>query len=179
VIVNFLPDIPVRRLSTVCLSVFLFFSFGYADDIVDQVNNPAWTGGATNVAPANKVSQTFVPSLPWLTGVDVALKTGNPGRGGELVTMKILDAAGRELASSSLNIPEGFEGFKRFTFSGSGINVTVGQPLTIQLFDTGKIIFFWKYNNGNTYAAGQAYFYGSAFRDNDFLFQTFGKTNKY
>jgi hypothetical protein len=66
---------------------------------------------------------------------------------------------------------------RRFDLPGGGIGVTLGQPLTILLQDTGKIVFWWRYKNGSNYPPGQAYSYGSALRDNDFFFRTYG-TNK-
>src|SRR5271157_2496492 len=145
----------------------------------DQANAPAWTGGATNIAPANTVSQTFVPSLPCLMEVEAGLKTGNSGQGGDRVTLQILNSSGEVLSTASDNIPEGYEGFWRFRVRRSweapdGITITPSQPLTVRLQDTGKNVFWWKYNSGNTYPAGQAYFHGSPFQDNDFLFKTYG-----
>lgn len=143
-------------------------------ETLDQSNNPAWTGGAVNIAPANTVSQSFVPSLPVLTGVTVALKTGNKGKGGDQVTLKIFNAGGQQLASSTATLNEGFDAFWRFTLPGGGISVTPGQPLTMRLQDTGKSVFWWKYKGGNLYPAGKAMFHGSEFSDNDFYFMTYG-----
>lgn len=171
------PISVVQSIAKVIIGVALLTTVCYGQETLDQVNNPAWTGGATNIAPANKVSQIFVPSLPCLVGVEVALRTGNPGRGRDQVTLKILRAGGQELTSTSASIPEGFDGFWRFNLPGGGISVTPGQPITILLQDTGKIVFWWKYKNGNPYPAGPSYFYGSPFGDNDFFFKTYGKNN--
>src|SRR5271157_2901290 len=141
--------------------------------MMDQANAPAWTGAATNIAPGNKISQTFVPSLSCLIAVEAGLKTGNSGRGGDQVTAQILNQGGAVLASVSANVQEGYEGYWRFDLP-DGLSVTPGQPLTIRLQDTGKIVFWWKYVGGNPYPVGQAYFYGSPFQDNDFLFKTYG-----
>lgn len=159
----------------VLTGAFFMAPAAFGTETLDQSNNPAWTGGAVNIAPANSVSQTFVPSLPVLTSVEVELKTGNKGRGGDQVTLKILNSSGQQLASVTALINEGFEGFRKFTMPGNGINVTPGQPLTIRLQDTGKIVFWWKYKDGNTYAAGKAIFHGAPFNDNDFFFKTYGK----
>lgn len=143
-------------------------------ETLDQVNDPAWTGGALNILPPGKVSQSFVPSLPVLTAVEVALQTGNKGRGGDRITVKILNAEGQQLATSTATLNEGFDGYWRVTMPGGGIGVTPGKPLTIIVQDGGKNVFWWKYKNGNTYPAGQAMYYGAAFKDNDFLFKTYG-----
>lgn len=141
---------------------------------VDQENNPRWTGGAVNIAPANQVSQSFVPSRSCLAAVEVGLKTGNPGRGGDQVTLKILGSNNQLLASTSASIPEGFDGFWRFNLPGGGVNVTPGQTITMKIEDTNKIVFFWKYQGNNSYAAGQAFFYGST---NDMLFKTYASNS--
>ncbi len=73
--------------------------------ILDPINDPAWTGGAVNVVPANRVGQTFVPLVSHLASVEIALKTGNPGRGGDQVTLMLLEADGRELTSAVANVP--------------------------------------------------------------------------
>lgn len=161
-------------MAIVCVALLTTFCFGQGT--LDQENNPPWTGAATNIAPENQVSQIFTPTLPVLVGVEVALMTGNSGRGGDQVTLSILGATGVTMASSSANVPEGFDGFWRFDLPGGGLSVTPGQPFMIRLRDTGKIVFWWKYKNGNTYPAGQAYFYGSVFSDNDFYFKTYGST---
>jgi Zinc dependent phospholipase C len=143
--------------------------------VVDQENNPAaWGGGAVNITPANQVSQTFIPSRPCLLAVDVGLKTGNPGRGGDQVTLKIFDSNKKLLAPTSALIPEGFDGFWHFNLPSNGVTVTPGQPITLRLEDTGKTVFFWKYQGNNPYPSGQAFFYGSPFGTYDFLFKTYG-----
>lgn len=165
----------VRSIAAIIIGVLLLTTVCYGQETLDQTNNPTWTGGAVNIVPVNKVSQTFVPSLPCLVGIEVALKTGNRGRGGDKVTLKILGGSGQQLSSASANIPEGFEGFWRFNLPGGGISVTPGQPITILLQDTNKNVFWWKYKNGNPYPAGSSHFYGALFRDNDFFFRTYGK----
>jgi microsomal dipeptidase-like Zn-dependent dipeptidase len=173
------PFSGVRIITAVIISVFLLTPTPvcYGQETLDQTNNPTWTGGATNISPTNKVSQIFMPSLPCLVGVEVALKTGNRGRGGDQVTLKILGGGGQQLSSTSANIPEGFDGFWRFNLPGGGISVTPGKPVTVLLQDTGKTVFWWKYNSGNPYPAGPSYFYGSPFSNNDFFFKTYGKKN--
>lgn len=142
--------------------------------LVDQVNDPAWTGGAENIEPSNQDSQVFTPSLPHLIAVEVALITINAGRGGDTVTLTVVDGSGVQIATASAAIAEGWDGFWRFSFSAGGPPVTPGQPLTMILQDTGKSVFGWKYVPGNPYPRGQAEFGGSTFGTNDFLFRTYG-----
>jgi hypothetical protein len=141
--------------------------------VLDQQNNPAWGGGAVNIQPANHVTQTFIPTLSNLFAVEVALRTGNAGRGGDNVTLKIHDEKGIELRSITAYVPEGFDGFFAFNIFPL-LYVRVGQPLNIELCDTGKNVFHWKYAAGNPYPQGQAIFYGKAFSTNDFYFRTYG-----
>jgi hypothetical protein len=166
-----------RIITAVIISVLLFTTVCYGQETLDQTNNPAWEGGAINILPANKASQIVVPSLPCLAGVEVALKTGNRGRGGDKVTLTILGGNSPLPIVASANIPEGFDGFWRFNLPGGGINVTPGKPITILLQDTGKNVFWWKYKNGNPYPAGPSSFHGKPFQDNDFFFKTYGKKN--
>lgn len=141
---------------------------------IDQVNDATWQGGATNIAPENRVGQVVVPSLPRLVAVEVALKTGNPGRGGDQVTLTILTTSSRIVATAVASIPEGFDGLWRFDLPSGGSTVTPSEPITLMLQDTGKIVFWWKYVAGDPYPAGAAYFAGSVFGTNDLLFRTYG-----
>lgn len=143
-------------------------------DTRDQVNEPAWTGAAVNIAPENEVTQTIVPALPLLTRIEVALKTGNPGRGGDQITLTLTDADGMQRVTQTQLVKEGFDGFLQFLLPGGGESVTPGRPITIRLSDTGKVVFWWKYAGGDPYRAGKASFHGAAFKDNDFLFRTYG-----
>jgi M6 family metalloprotease-like protein len=142
---------------------------------LDQINNPVWTsGGAVNIVPVNKVSQTFVPKVAHLTAVEIGLMTGNTGHGGDNVTLNVLDEDQHVLGTVSAKVREGFSGFLHFDMPAGGINVIPGHTYTLRVQDTGKVVFWWKYVHKNPYANGQAYFYGHTFADNDFFFKTFG-----
>ena len=103
--------------------------------------------------------QSFVPTLPCLVAVDVDLRTGNPGRGGDTVTLLVIGAGGQALTSVSQFVQEGFDGLLHFDLPGSGIGVTPGSILRIRLQDTGKVVFHWRYRE-NTYSQGQAFIFG-------------------
>ncbi len=139
--------------------------------VLDQEHNPAWTGAAVNIEPVNHVSQTFTPSLPYLRAVEVSLRTANPGRGGDSITLSI-SAQGNMLGTKTIAVEEGFDGFLRFDFT-SPLAVGAENLLTMELSDTGKNVFHWRYNEG-TYARGQAMFYGSPLVGMDFYFKTYG-----
>ncbi|WP_199873496.1 hypothetical protein [Ideonella sp. A 288] len=168
--------VAVRIIAAVACAIALAVTppVARAGETQDQANEPAWTGGAVNVTPGNKVGQTVVPKLPLLTGVSLALKTGNRGRGGDKLTLSVMTASGQALATVGVTIQEGTEDWVRFSMPGAGLAVTPQQPLTLRLQDTGKNVFWWKYKGGNTYPAGGTTFGGKPFSDNDFLFRTYG-----
>jgi len=145
------------------------------EPMLDQVNNPEWKGGSINIVPVNQVGQTFIPTLPKLVAIEIDLRTANTGRGGDQVTMRILDLNNQTLFTGSATIAEGFEGFSRFNISSQGRSVDIGKPLTITVQDTSKNVFHWKYSEGNTYRNGNALFEGKPFESNDFYFKTYGK----
>lgn len=161
------------KASSAIILVLSSLTLGFGRDFLDQANSPAWTGGATNIMPANQVKQTFVPSVPFLTAVEVGLKTGKWGYRGDQVTLKILSSSGRELGSASTWVPEGFSGFWRFDLHGC-VALPPGQPCTLQLAGSDHNVFFWKTKDGDPYPAGRALFGGSSFGTNDFLFRTYG-----
>lgn len=161
-----------RSLAFILIICASLASVSYGQGTLDQENNPVWQGGATNFVPENEVSQTFTPTLPYLVGVETALTTGNPGQGGDVVTLTVIGSAGQ--ASTSAFIPEGFEGFWRFDLPG--FELTPGETPTMILKDTGKVTFFWMYAS-DTYLPGQAFFGGGPFDDHDFLFRTYGAEN--
>jgi hypothetical protein len=100
--------------------------------------------------------------------------TINAGRGGDTVTLTVRDGNGVNIATASAAVAAGFDGFLRFNLADGGPPVTPGQPLTMMLQDSGKLVFGWKYVPGSPYPRGQAIFDGSTFGTNDFLFRTYG-----
>ena len=144
--------------------------------VIDQSNEPPWEGGWMNIAPENEVGQSIVTRSPVLLAVDVNIVTGNTGKGGDNITMKILYNDDNILASISQFVPEGFDGWLRFEMPKGGIGVPVGATLIIQLEDTGKIVFGWKYA-GDTYPSGSMFFFGQA-QKGDFFFRTYSTAPK-
>ena len=84
----------------------------------DQANTAAWTQGWTNLV--NDARQTFTPSLPRLTNVEVDLVVANPGPTEDTVTMTLLDAGGESLAVVSKTVPVADCGHVLFVFASPG-----------------------------------------------------------
>ena len=140
--------------------------------LLDQSNEPSWTGGWSNIAPYNCVGQSFVPKYPVLVAVEVGILAGNSGRGGDSITLTIIGTDGKTITTTSTYVSESFEGWLRFDISG-GVNVAVGEETIIRLADTGKIVFGWK-RAGDTYSSGS----GSWGQDEDFFFRTYGMSQE-
>ncbi len=139
--------------------------------VIDQNNSPSWDGAWTNIVPINKVGQTFMPDKSPLIGVSVDIITGNPGSGDDKITMKIIDEKGQVLASNTLFVSDGFAGWLHFDIPG-GITVDSKRKYVLQLNDSGKVTFGWKYGS-NTYPDGNFFFYGSPDYKKDFFFRTY------
>jgi hypothetical protein len=144
----------------------------YASRTLDQANTAPWDRAATNLL--NNVRQTFTPSLPRLTGVEVELLVINPGPASAEVTMTLLSAAGKPLAVVSKAVPVDDCRHVLFVFPNVGLPVSPGQVYSIQL--SGGTVFGWKYVVGG-YASGAASFNGKPLLGDTrstFLFRTFG-----
>ncbi len=139
----------------------------------DQANNAPWDKGWTNLV--NDVRQTFIPSLPTLTGVDVELVVANPGQSDDTVSMTLLDSTGALLADVSKTVAVAECGHVLFVFPNGGLEVSPGQVYSIRL--SGSTFFGWKYVGGG-YSKGAASFNGKPLLPDarsTFLFRTFGK----
>jgi len=132
-------------------------------------NQPIWGGGWTNIVPSNHMGQSFFLKGSYLSAVEVGIITGNLGQGGDSITMRILSEDKRILFNKSQYVSEGFNGWLRFDMPGEGLSVTPCSNLIIELEDTGKVVFGWKYGS-NTYPDGSAIVFGSykSNRDNFF-----------
>jgi hypothetical protein len=143
--------------------------------VIDQINDPLklTAFSSTNIEPETRAEQSIVTNLPVLVAVEVNIETANAGDGGDTITMKILYEGQQIVASVSQFVEEGFDGWLRFEMPEGGVSVGSGTYLTIQLEDTGKNIFHWKFD-GDTYPAGCVFISGQAGPYNDFLFRTYG-----
>jgi hypothetical protein len=142
--------------------------------IPDQANSAPWTGAWTNLN--NFVRQTFRPSLPRLTGVEVELVVANPGPAAAEVSMTVLDGKGVGLAWVFKTVPAADCAHVRFILPHGGLPVSPGQTYSIAL-SGGDNLFGWKYVVGG-YAKGAAWFNNRPLLGparSSFLFRTFGK----
>jgi hypothetical protein len=144
--------------------------------VPDQVNNARWTNAWENVH--SHLLETFTPSRPLLTAVEVELVLGNQGPESSEVTMMIANAEGAGLASVSKTVLAADCGHVLFRLSGGGLRVTPGQTYYIGL-GWADTVFGWKYVVGgcvNGTASMSGYNGKPLLRDArcTFLFRTFG-----
>ena len=142
-----------------------------ASTTLDQANNAPWKNAWTNLV--NDVRQTFTPTLPRLTRVEVELVVANPGPSDEEVTMYLQNAERETLANVSKTVPVADCGHVLFVFPNGGVQVSPGQVYSIGL--SGGSLFGWKYVVGG-YPNGEAWFNDKPlFPDthSTFLFRTF------
>ena len=138
----------------------------------DQVNTAGWDRAWTNLV--NDAEQSFVPSLPKLTAVEVELVVGNPGPPKDELMLTVFDSAGREVATVSQVVPASGSGQTLFVLSPEGVDVKPGETYRMKL--TGGLLFGWKYIVGG-YRKGAATFNGKPLLPtarSTFLFRTFG-----
>jgi hypothetical protein len=139
----------------------------------DQVNRAPSTAAWTNLL--NDVEQTFSPSLPRLTSVEVELVVGNPGKTSDQITLMLLDENSQMLVEVSRIVSAADCGHVVFVLPDGGLEVSPGKTYRIRL--TGGSLFGWKYVEGG-YEKGAALFNGKPLlpgNRSSFLFRTFGE----
>ena len=145
----------------------------YASETADQVNGAPWTGAWT-VGLSNDLRQSFTPSLPRLTGVELQLVAGNPGPANSEVTVTLRNAKGEILSVISRTVPVDDCGQVLFVCPEGGWPVSPGDVYSIEVHGDG--VFGWKYVVGG-YSRGSASFNGKPLLQgarSTFLFRTFG-----
>jgi hypothetical protein len=115
--------------------------------------------------------QTFTPSLPRLTAVEVKLVVANPGPPDDEVTMMLQKGEGVTLATISKTVTVADCDHVLFLFPNGGLRVSPGETYSIGL--SGGSLFGWKYVSGG-YKKGAAWFDGRPLEGSSFLFRTFG-----
>ena len=144
--------------------------------VPDQANTAPWKNASINVH--NSLSQTFAPSLPMLTGVEVELVVANPGPASSEVAMTMANAEGQPLAYVSKTVQVTDCRLVLFVLPKGGLRVTPGQIYSITLTSV-DTVFAWKYVVGG-YSNGAATLNGfpgkplSRVTRTTFLFRTFG-----
>lgn len=139
----------------------------------DQANPEPWKNGWINAI--NVLRQSFVPSLPRLTGVEVELVAAHPGPATGEITMILSNTEGEGLASVWKNVSVDDCSDVLFLLPRGGVQVSPGQVYSIELSGGGGV-FGWKYVMGG-YAKGAASRRGiplSSGARSTFLFRTFG-----
>jgi len=138
----------------------------------DQANDAKWKGAWTNLV--NDVRQTFRPTMPKLTAVEVNLAVANPGPEEEEVTLRVLNVVGEVIATVSRSVPVSESTHTLFVFPEGGLAVTPGEVHSIRV--SGEHLFGWKYVVGG-YENGEGSFNGRPLLPDarsTFLFTTFG-----
>src|SRR5579864_3651699 len=139
----------------------------------DQTNTTPWTGAWTNLS--NVVHQTFAPSLPRLTGVEVEMMVANPGPKSADLNLTVMDKEGIALAVVSKTVLLDDCTHVLFVLPRGGLAVSPGQAYSIGLSGVDSPLG-WKYVVGG-YPSGDASFNGQPLLQNarsTFLFRTFG-----
>lgn len=139
----------------------------------DQANTAHWQNAWTNLN--NFARQSFIPSLPRLTGVEVELVVANPGRESAELSVMILTGKGVGVASVSKTVAVAECDHVLFLFPRGGLPVSPGQVYSIALRG-GDNLFGWKYVVGG-YGKGAAFFNNKPLMKgtrSTFLFRTFG-----
>ena len=137
----------------------------------DQANAPDRATAWTNLL--NDACQTFVPTLPKLTRVEVELALANPGAEDGTLTLNVLDPEGKPLVIAEKTVRAAEPGWVSFVFADGGLDVTPGRTYSIRLH--GDALFGWKYVIGG-YQNGEALFNRKPLLPNarsTFLFRTY------
>ena len=139
----------------------------------DQANAAPWQNAWTNLN--NGVRQTFTPSRPRLTGVEVELVAANSGPASADISLVVQNLEGVGVALISKTVPAADCAHVLFILPRGGLAVSPGQVYSIRLTG-GDNVFGWKYVVGG-YATGAASFNGKPLLPGSrstFLFRTFG-----
>jgi archaellum component FlaF (FlaF/FlaG flagellin family) len=138
----------------------------------DQSNTEPWNGAWTNLSNAQ---QSFKPSLPRLTGVEVELVVANSGPASGEVTLALMNAEGENLADVSKTVTVADCNHVLFLLPKGGAQVLPGQIYSIAL-NGDRGVFGWKYVKDG-YANGAALMNSKPLSGESpatFLFRTFG-----
>jgi|GEM_PF-3829561 len=148
--------------------VSLLMSGCYKNDEFGLIENATETSTAwTSISPANRQRQSFTAVARKISAVEVRIVSSKPDTG-DTIALNLLANNGSVMFTTSAAVPSGFDGWLKFTVPN--LETDIGGILMIQIADTGKIAFGWKYG-GNTYPGGCAYICNIQKPENDFLFK--------
>jgi hypothetical protein len=119
--------------------------------------------------------QSFTPSTPILTGVEVQLVNANPGPSQAEVELKLLNAKGDVLSVVSREVSADDCQHVLFALPTGGWRVSPGHTYGIEV-GGGDLMLGWKYVAGG-YKGGEAFFNDKSLLQDahgTFLFRTFG-----
>jgi hypothetical protein len=139
--------------------------------VLDQASSSDANAGSTILT--NDLRQTFVPTLPRLTKVEVELAVLNPGKGEDEVEMWLLNSKGETLADAFKSIPASAAGWATFVFPN--LDFVPGETYCIRVY--GGDSFGWKYVTRG-YNRGEALWNHKPFGGDGrraFLFRTYGE----
>ncbi len=119
-------------------------------------NDSGWDGAWINLAPENHVGQTFIAKDSIIFTVEIDIVAVNRKQS-DFLSVRILSKEGKSLASVSKFVSEGYSGWVRFEIPNGGLHVAKGETLVLEVQDTGKVAFGWKYG-ADTFSEGVAVF---------------------
>jgi hypothetical protein len=138
--------------------------------VLDQASSSDANAGSTILT--NVLGQTFVPTLPRLTKVEVELAVLNPGKSEDDLDIWLLNSKGETLAHASKSIPAPAAGWATFVFPN--LDLVPGDSYSIRVH--GGSSFGWKYVTSG-YKRGEALWNQKPFGGRRaFLFRTYGET---
>ena len=140
--------------------------------VLDQASSSDASAGSTILT--NGLGQTFVPTLPRLTKVEVELAVLNPGKSEDRVDTWLLNSKGETLANASKSIPGSAAGWATFVFPN--LDLVPGETYSIRVH--GGSSFGGKYVTRG-YNQGEALWNQEPFGGDGrraFLFRTYGKS---
>ena len=140
--------------------------------VLDQASSSDVNAGWT--VSTNDLRQTFVPTLPRLSKVEVELVPLNACKSEGEVEMWLLNSKGEVLADASKSIPASAVGWATFVFPN--LDVMPGQTYSIRIYGGSSLA--WKYVT-HGYNRGEALWNQKPFGKDGkraFLFRTYGKS---
>jgi hypothetical protein len=113
--------------------------------------------------------QSFTAVGSVVKTVAIALMVANQTGDRDRITVRIYDTGGALRAESTRVVGLGDVGWVQFNMPPGGLVTTPGEVLVIEVSDTGKVLFGWRYTD-DRYSGGHAWMAGQEYANRDFLF---------